>query len=175
MKPANSRRSAFTLVELLVVMAIMALGLSVFLGLNYRQRESFRWRTSLRELKVFLKLARSYAILERRPNSCYYDPAKRSFSESLRRRRVRLPPGVELVLDEKRKAELEQLVDGREPAAAEEKKQKARLRLAIFYADGGAGGEPLQLRCGRRRARLEINSLTGAVRVVEEAADDTGS
>jgi len=169
----NSRKAGFTLVELIVVVAIMGLGLSVFLGLNYRQRESFRWRTSLRELKVFLKLARSYAVLERRPDNCSYDPAGRIFSESLRRRRVRLPPGVKLVLNEKQKAALAGAAA--KPRPGDKKKDKPKLRLVTYYADGGAGGGPLRLQSGSRRARLEINPLTGSVRVVEEEAEDAGS
>ena len=169
LKPGRQRgKAAFTLVELIVVVAIMGLGLSVFLGLNYRQRESFRWRTSLRELKVFLKLARSYAVLEHRPDICTYDPARRTFQESLRRRRVELAPGVELKLSEE-----EQAAAAAPPAEGE--KKKAPLKLVTFYPDGGAGGGPLRLRSGSRRARLEIDPLTGEVRIVEEEADDADS
>lgn len=178
LKEGRSAKSAFTLVELIVVIAIMGLGLSVFLGLNYRQRESFRWRTSLRELQVFFKLARSYAVLERRPDVCSYDPAGRIFRESLRQRRVVLPAGVELVLSEEEKSRLAAAeAEAADKTAGDQKTdaQPVALKQVTFYGDGGAGGGPVRLRSGRYRARLEIDPLTGVVRVVQETADDENS
>jgi len=44
--------------------------------------------------------------------------------------------------------------------------------MVTFYADGGASGGPLEIRSGRRAAFLEIDPLTGAVKVEERVEDD---
>ena len=172
--------AAFTLVELIVVVAIMGLGLSLFLGLNYRQRETFRWRSSLRELQVFLKVARSYAILERRANTCSYRPSGRLIHEKLRGRHLVLPEGVKLVLSAEEQARLEELArEAESPESGDGDKAGktplAELDLVTFYGDGGATGGPLRLQCGERRARVEIDTLTGEVKILQEHADDTES
>ncbi len=164
--------SAFTLVELIVVVAIMGLGLSLFLGINYRQREAFRWRGNLRELHVFLKVARSYAVLERRRNECRYNFEQRSFSESRRGKRVELASGVEFVLSDEQQALVEARESEREVADVEVGEVEPEIVMVTFYADGGASGGPLEIRSGRRGAFLEIDPLTGAVKVEERVEDD---
>ncbi|MEA3333486.1 MAG: prepilin-type N-terminal cleavage/methylation domain-containing protein [Pseudomonadota bacterium] len=168
----NSLTAAFTLVELIVVVAIMGMGLSVFLGINYRQREAFHWRANLRELHVFLKVARSYAILERRRNDCLYSSEQRSFRESLRGRRVELASGVEFVLSDEQQAWLDAGESIRAATEVEVGVGKTALVMITFYADGGASGGPLEISSGRRGAFLEVDPLTGAVKVEERIEDD---
>jgi len=168
--------AAFTLVELLVVVAIMGLGLSLFLGINFHQREAFRWRSNLRELQVFLKVARSYAVLERHSNDCRYNLEERSFSESLRGKRMALADGVELVLTDDQRARFEtdsgKQADNR---ASEDKEATPEAVMVTFYADGGASGGPLEIRAGWRGALLEVDPLTGEVKVGERIEDDAGT
>ncbi len=170
-----SHDSAFTLVELIVVVAIMGMGLSLFLGINYRQRESFRWRTNLRELHVFLKVARSYAVLERRHNECLYSFEQRSFSESLRGKQVELAPGVKLVLSDEQQVLVEALENEVEDGEVDIEAAKSEAVMVTFYADGGASGGPLEIRSGRRGAFLKVDPLTGAVKVEERVEDEIGS
>ena len=167
-----SHTAAFTLVELIVVVAIMGMGLSIFLGINYRQREAFHWRANLRELHVFLKVARSYAVLERRRNDCRYNSKQRVFSESLRGRRVELADGVEFVLSDEQQAQLESAVGKSEVADEEAEEIEVDVVIVTFYADGGASGEPLEIISGRRGAFLEVDPLTGTVKVEERIEDD---
>ncbi len=170
----SSHTVAFTLVELIVVVAIMGMGLSIFLGINYRQREAFRWRANLRELHVFLKVARSYAVLERRRNDCCYNPEQRSFSERLRGKGVELASGVEFVLSDEQQALFEIEKSKSEVAAGEVElgEVEAEIVMVTFYADGGASGDPLEIISGRRGAFLEVDLLTGAVKVKERIEDD---
>ena len=172
MKKASS---GFTLVELIVVVAIMGMGLSLFLGINYRQREAFRWRANLRELHVFLKLARSYAVLERRRNECLYSPEQRSFNENLRGKQVELAPGVKLVLSDEQQVLVEALENDVEVGEVDTEAAKPEAVMVTFYADGGASGGPLEIRSGRRGAFLEVDPLTGAVKVEERVEDEIGS
>ena len=167
------KKKAFTLVELIVVVAIMTMGMSLFLGINYRQRETLRWRSNLRELHVFLKVARSYAVLERRTNECRYNLEQRSFEEGLRGKRVELAVGVECVLSEEQQVLVEaQESDG---SVAEAEKLTPEIVMVTFYADGGASGGPLELHGGRKGAFLEIDPLTGEVKVEEQVVDDAGT
>jgi len=163
------RQRAFTLVELIVVVAIMGMGLSLFLGINYRQREAFRWRTNLRELQVFLKVARSYAVLERRSNPCSFNFKKRTFSEKLRGRKVVLTAAANLKLSPEQQAELDAL--DQSDAEADSDKPDAELVLITFFADGGAAGGSLEITSSRRNAVLAVDALTGAIELTEQVAD----
>ncbi len=167
------RQRAFTLVELIVVVAIMGMGLSLFLGINYRQREAFRWRTNLRELQVFLKVARSYAVLERRSNPCSFNFKKRTFSEKLRGRKVVLTAAAELKLSPEQQAELDALDQDQSDTEADSNGDKPDkdLVLITFFADGGAAGGSIELESGRRQAVLAVDALTGSIELTEQVAD----
>jgi len=162
---------AFTLVELIIVVAIMGMGLSIFLGFNYRQQEAFRWRTNLRELHVFLKVARSYAVLERRTNVCRFNLKEKKFSEELRGRKMTLTAPAELVLSEAQQAALATAARDLTVAEDDDTKPVPQIILFTFYADGGASGEPLLLKNGRRQAILAVDSLTGTIKLTEQVAD----
>ena len=170
-----SPTAAFTLVELIVVVAIMTMGMSLFLGINYRQRETLRWRSNLRELHVFLKVARSYAVLERRFNECRYNLEQRSFVEGLRGKRVELAVGVECVLSDEQQALVDAGAGGKTTTDDAVAVEKPEIVIVTFYADGGASGGPLELRGGSKGAFLEIDPLTGEVKVEERVDDDAGA
>ena len=165
---------AFTLVELIIVVAIMGMGLSIFLGFNYRQREAFRWRTNLRELHVFLKVARSYAVLERRTNVCRFNPKEKKFSEELRGREMILAAPAELVLSDEQQDALAEAARELTVAEDDDPKPVVQIILFTFYADGGASGEPLLIKSGRRQAVLAVDSLTGTIKLTEQVADASG-
>ncbi len=169
---AGAAERAFTLVELIVVVAVMGLGLSLFLGLNYHQREAFRWRTNLRELHVFLKVARSYAVLERQTNICRFDSAKKSFSEELRGRKMTLTAPAELVLTEAQKSSFTAAERELSVAEDDDSRPQPKIILFTFYADGGASGEPIRIKSGRRQAELAVDPLTGTIKLTEQVADE---
>ncbi len=141
--------AGFTLVELLVVMVLLALSVSIWYGVNFRQRDSFRLRTAARSLHAFFLASRSYALLADQDNECQYLPAARVVEESLRHRRQELPPGIDVCLS----------VDG-EPLVGEEPEV-----LLTFYADGSAAGGPLFLRSGSRQLLLEVDPVLGEVKI----------
>ena len=171
-EPCPLKQRAFTLVELIVVVAIMGMGLSLFLGINYRQREAFRWRTNLRELHVFLKVARSYAVLERQTNECRFNVKEKKFSEGLRGKEVVLTALAELELSADQQVLLE--ANERDQVVAEDDSTPApEVVLVTFYADGGASGGPIELKSGRRQATLAVNSLTGAIKLTEQVMDES--
>lgn len=167
----RGRQRAFTLVELIVVVAIMGMGLSLFLGINYRQREAFRWRTNLREIQVFFKVARSYAVLERRYNPCSFSFKTRTFSEKLRGRKVELTAAAELKLSPEQQEELDALESDQGDNDSDSDKPDAELVLITFFADGGAAGGSIEIASGHRHAVLAIDALTGAIELTEQVAD----
>jgi prepilin-type N-terminal cleavage/methylation domain-containing protein len=139
--------AGFTLVELLVVMVLLALTVSIWYGINFRQRDSFRLRTAARSLHTFFLASRSYALLADQDNECRYLPAARTVEESLRHRQQQLPPGIDVCLSV-----------GGEPLGEPEV-------LLTFYADGSAAGGPLYLRSGSRQLLLEVDPVLGEVKI----------
>lgn len=150
------RSPGFTLVELLVVMMLMALATSVWFGINFRQRDAFRLKTTARSLHSFLLASRSYALLADRDNECRYLPAEHRVTETLRQRQVAVPEKVVVSLPESDVAAL--------PDQA--------LRLATFYADGSAAGGPVLLQVGDRQLTVRIDPLLGGVAIAAGGDDN---
>ncbi|MEA1921351.1 MAG: hypothetical protein U9N63_01720, partial [Pseudomonadota bacterium] len=59
-----------------------------------------------------------------------------------------------------------------EVAEVEAGEIEAEIVMVTFYADGGASGGPLEISSDRRGAFLEVDPLTGAVKVEERDVDD---
>lgn len=164
-KTDHLKRPGFSLVEILVVVAIMSLGIGVFLGVNFNQRQALLWRTKLREFQVGLRAARSQAILHRGQNDLVYYPEAKICRQTLSERRVELGEAISFELNA---AQQEKLEAARQAADAD---QEVSLVLFSFYPDGGAAGAPLILRSGRRRARLLVDPLTGSVSLEEDIVE----
>ncbi len=152
--PASKGDSdGFTLVELLVVMVLLALSVSIWYGINFRQRDSFRLKTATRSLHAFFLASRSYALLADQDNECHYLPDSRTIEESLRQRQLKLPEGIAISL-----------------SADEEPLQEPEL-LLTFYADGSAAGGPLFICSGSRQLVMAVDPVLGEVRIQAEKDD----
>lgn len=153
--PSKGSSAGFTLLELLVVMVLLALSVSIWYGINFRQRDSFRLKTATRSLHSFFLASRSYALLADQDNECRYLPDSRTIEESLRQRQLQLPEGIAISLS----AEGDVL---QEPES-----------LLTFYADGSAAGGPFFIHSGSRQLAMEVDPILGKVSV-RDAKDDHG-
>jgi len=142
-------------VELLVVMVLLALSVSIWYGINFRQRDSFRLKTAARSLHAFFLASRSYALLADQDNECHYLPDSRTIEESLRQRQLKLPKGITISL------------------SAEGEPLREKELLLTFYADGSADGGPLFIHSGSRQLVMEVDPVLGKVEITSgEAAHE---
>ena len=143
-----SRYSGFTLLELLVVLAIMAFAVALAPPFLPRALDDLKVRSAARELAADLRSARSLAVSLQRETTLDLDLKARSTSIGERRRSLRLPEDTHMTLTT---AETEQLDDS-----------SGAIR---FYPDGSSTGGRIALVRGERELRIDVNWLTGRVTV----------
>jgi prepilin-type N-terminal cleavage/methylation domain-containing protein len=141
-----SRGSGFSLMELLVVMLIISIASGVFLGYNYRQRDSVRLRSAAGEVRQFLRVVQGHAVLEGRDNTCQYRIGEHTLVEALRGRKLALPESVTLDLEGQRLEE-------------------EAVVLARFFADGSAEAGRIVLAAAGQNIIVIIDPVLGEVHV----------
>ncbi len=173
--PARPARGSggFTLLEVIVVVFIIALTAGAMAGLAYRQSDSFRLTLAGRQVYGFLRAARSFALLDEAENRCLYDPAGRELVEEVRGRRMRLPDGVDLAVDEPTRPAPSARPAGpaRQAKPAEEPDPEEGLPVTRFYPDGSSDGATVILYAGRRELRLSMDPVFGWVRLEKQVAE----
>ena len=145
-----SKPPGFTLIELVAVIFLMTLGLSLVLGVNYRQRESFKLRSGGRQTFAFLNACRDLAVLSGRENVCGYAPATGRLFEATRNKTLALPEGVRVLRPE-----------GLDPTLEE----NAAFPLAVFYADGSAESGTVWLSAGDKALPIELDPVLGSPKI----------
>lgn len=139
---SSSKREGFTLLELLVVLILMSLATGLFLGINFRQKESLQARAFATELSQFLRTARSQAMVQGRKNTCRLGKGGAEVQDSLRGKSLAVPGGVRIKL---------QNPQGDKPL------------LATFYPDGSLVLEELRLVSEQQSLRPKADLLLGKV------------
>jgi len=137
--------SGFTLIELIVVVSLIALSLSIIVGVNFKQRDSLQVKSTARQLYSFLLSARSSAILRHQVNRCWYLPERGEVISDLRQRVLPFSSAVSLTLPDQ------------EPPTGK------KVLLAYYYADGSASAGKICLQAGNRSMQLQIDPLLGFV------------
>ncbi|MER9257330.1 GspH/FimT family pseudopilin [Mesorhizobium sp. M0619] len=142
-KADQQAEAGFTLVEMLVVLAIMALVAAIAapgLVSHYRSKSL---ETLAGEITMRLRLSRTSAIATARPREVLVDLGARTirFGE---RDVFALPDDVKLTV-----------VTGRETVVA------GRQTVLTFLPDGSASGMDISLQQKARTARIAVNWLTG--------------
>ncbi len=157
-RPCRSVPAGFTLLELMLVMVLLSLSVSLFLGIQFQQRDNLRLRNSARRLFTFFQAARSQALLANRDNDCWYQTASRQVVETIKRRHLALPEKV-FLLSESTSGTSEEVPE--------------KIHLARFYADGTVSGDLLTLRSGKKSLILSFDPLLGTMHLspVLDAAD----
>ena len=143
LKANQQAEAGFTLVEMLVVLAIMALVATIAapgLVSNYRTKNV---ETLAGEITMRLRLSRTSAIATARPKQVVVDLGARviRFGE---RDIVTLPDDVKMTV-----------VTGQETVVA------GRQTVLTFLPDGSASGMDIALQQKGRTARIAVNWLTG--------------
>ncbi len=139
----------FSLLELLVVLMIMSITAGLVFGINFRQKESVIIRSFSSELSRFMRLARSYALLDGLENLCTYHKNDGRIVELLRGKDITVPEEVELVFDGAVHAD---------PFA-----------LGVFYPDGSVIMEDFAVKSLSHTYTPELDPLMGRVDFKKES------
>jgi general secretion pathway protein H len=138
------RARGFTLVELLVVLAILALVMALMPSFLAGGQAKAELSASAREIAAALHETRSLAIREGRSEAFVVDGAAGAFSAAGGGRERRLPAGLKLSL-----------------------LTLANKRLDVgvirFFADGSSTGGSVSILQGERRSDVAVDWLTGRV------------
>ena len=147
--PARNTARAFTLVELLVVLAIAGLVLALIPPILDNMLPENRVRGAARHLAAELKLCRSQAIRTREETLLILDVGQRNYRTADRERGLNLPEEATLSLTT---AESEML---------------AELRGAIrFFPDGSSTGGQIRLHYRSSEYVVDVNWLTGQISIL---------
>lgn len=142
------RDHGFTLIEILVVLAILGVVLGVLIGRGPMRSVGLETRAAAGALAESLRAARAQAILGDRDVTVTIDPVRHVFAADggvVRQIDKDLPMAV-----------LPPALPG--PGAT---------RLIRFSADGSASGGEVLLGSGRRKLAISVEWLTGRVKVAD--------
>jgi general secretion pathway protein H len=148
-RPASAASSGFTLLELLVVLAIMAFSLVLVIGYRPPWSGRFELDTFASELASQLRAARSEAIVSDQPAAVQFDLTHRRYRAGSAVPK-QLPAGV-----------LVQLLT----VAGE--RQGVALGDIRFNPDGSSTGGRIVLAQGKLRVTVGVDWLTGRVSVTD--------
>ena len=148
-RPRRHRAAGFTLIEILVVLAILGLSLALVVGYKPPWSSTLGLRGAAAEVAAGLREARSEAILRNRQVSLDLDLASHRFKVGAGRVR-QLSPELSLAL---------LTVSGEQRNA-----QTGGIR---FNPDGSSTGGRISIGDGRRSIAVGVDWLTGRVSVAD--------
>lgn len=142
----STGQQGFTLLELLAVLLVIAIGMTVLLvGLN-RGLDSRQGRGAAAELALAIRTARSDAILSNQPVALNFDLTHHTWQRTANVPRP-LPANVRVQVTAVASG------DGKS--------------LITFYPDGSSTGGNIVMQSGDRRWRIDVAWLTGLVTLQE--------
>ena len=143
------REAGFTLIEVLVVVAIMGFALTMIVTRGPVRSQALEMKAAVSEVAQGLRLARSRAIATNTPVQFAVDVPLRSF---------RIDRGTPTVLPRSLSIAM---------TAVSEETLGARLAAIRFNGDGSATGGRIELTDGQRRSQVGVDWLTGRVSVLQ--------
>jgi general secretion pathway protein H len=147
--PGNDKRGGFTLIELVVALAVMGLALILITGYKAPWSSALGLEGTAAELASGLRLARSQAIADNRPVAFALDLARHRYrvgGEAPRGLPTKLAIALLTVNGEKRAATIGEI---------------------RFNPDGSSTGGRIMLADGSRRVAVGVDWLTGRVTVAD--------
>lgn len=146
----TSHARGVSLLELLVVLAIMALVAALVLPTFGAGVSSSELRSSARQLAAGLRAARSEAVSQRRETFLVLDLEGRRFKVDRDPREHALPPRIDMKLFTAQR----DIVD-------------AKTGAIRFFPDGGSNGGRITVASGERKFDVDVDWLTGRVAILE--------
>ena len=147
---ARQAERGFTLVEMLIVMAIMALILAVVPPLFSGSLSSATLKAAARDVAAGLRSARSEAITLNKEVRFRLDLEAHSFTIGDDKTALSLPPDVDLVLF----TAMSETIDG-------------QVGSIHFFTDGSSTGGGISLIYEDRRFEVMVDWLTGRVTILD--------
>jgi general secretion pathway protein H len=147
---AQPSRSGFTLVELLVVLALMAIIAAVAIPILGPGVSTTELKSSARKVAAGLRMAREGAVATRSDTRLVLDLEHRTFQVERDAHVYALPRALELKL-----------------FTAQNDIISENVGAIRFYPDGGSTGGRVTLAAGERKLEVDVDWLTGRVAILD--------
>jgi general secretion pathway protein H len=148
-RPASSDRQAgFTLLEIIIVLAIGGMAYAMILGIPFRGASTADLKAAARTLASGLRQAQTTAMATRRDAVLTLDVESREFVTSVDPHPKKLPDNLELKL-----------------YAAQSEVSSERRGSIRFYPDGSSTGGRITVASGERKYLVDVDWLTGRVSI----------
>lgn len=151
--PAQRRRSpraGFTLVEMLVVLALMAIIAAIAIPILGPGVSTSELKSAARKVAAGLRMAREDAVATRNDTRLVLDLEHRTFQIERDAHVYALPRGLELKL-----------------FTAQNDIMSESVGAIRFYPDGGSTGGRVTLAAGERKFEVDVDWLTGRVAILD--------
>ena len=144
------RSRGVTLLELLIVLAIMAIVAAVAIPMFGGPVSTSQLRQAAREIAAGLRLAQSEAVSQRRQTFLVLDVAGKRFKVDNDPHEHKLPSKIELKL-----------------FTAQNDLVNESVGSIRFFPDGGSNGGRITVAAGERKFDVDIDWLTGRVAILD--------
>lgn len=142
--------AGFTLLELMVVLALMVLVYAIVLPNISSALPGTELKSAARELAAGLRKARSQAIMHKEEATLTLDVEQHHFGISGDDRSYSLPPRLELSL-----------------YTAQSELSQDKVGAIRFYPDGSSTGGRISVSFGDRKYQVDVDWLTGQVTILD--------
>jgi len=146
----ESEESGFSLLELIVALAIAALLFALVMPTDSRRRGRIELASSAREVAAALRLSRSQAIAMNRPMAVVVDVENESYRVSSASAPRAFPHGSQITL-----------------YTTEDQKLTRGAGAIRFYPDGSSTGGGIGISLGQDQYAVLVDWLTGSVSIHE--------